>query len=472
VEVGDDGVRRYSLKQYGFDEGERLDGKPLPRTVKPTTPAALSPSHGAAPGRRDAQPRKRPRVAVVANSLPPYRVHLHEQIVAQIPEVELWSLATHSNSYQRWKGLQPPDSIRPVEFGHGEPTNEQPQMQYSLREWFKGGRIIRWLRDHDVQAVFCQGCGDVGRMRILRWCRRRGIPCYLTGDFNIQSDLHPPFKRWLKYRVYNRGVAWAHGLMPCGQHGLALLHRYGGRGKPAMMFPFVPDVKLFQDTPPEAVQRTRQQFDLRPERRRIVFSARMMRVKRPDLVVAAFAAIADERPDWDLVMIGDGPLRANVEASVPARLRDRVTWTGFHDNVADVAGIYAQCDVMLLPSDAEPWGVVIVEAAAAGLAIIASDKVGAAPELVKESVNGAMFPAGDLAALVDAVRRVTNASRIDEAKRQSREVLHDWLAECDPVAAFCAALEQSAVIATPSADAVNAPADDYSMRTAGAALPV
>ncbi|MBA3481075.1 MAG: glycosyltransferase [Pirellulales bacterium] len=477
VDVGADGVRRYSLKQYGFDEGQRLEGKPLTKPNKPAKPAksaapsVSTPSTAISP--RGLTSSKRPRVAVVANSFPPYRVHLHEQIVAQVPEVELWSLATHSNSYHRWKGLQPPDSIRPVEFGHGEPTNEQPQLQHSLREWLKGGRIIRWLRDHEIQAVFCQGCGDVGRMRILRWCQRRGIPCYLTGDFNIQSDNHHPLKSWLKYRVYNRGVGWAHGLMPCGQHGLALLHRYGGRGKPAMMFPFVPDVKLFEHTPPEAVERTRRQFDLRPERRRIVFSARMMRVKRPDLVVAAFAAIADERPEWDLVMIGDGPLRDAVEMSVPARLKDRVVWTGFHDDAAAVAGIYAQCDVMVLPSDAEPWGVVVVEAAAAGLAIVASDMVGAAPELVKEGVNGALFPAGDLAAFTNALKRVTSPSRIDEVKRQSRAVLHDWLAECDPVAAFGAALEQSGVIAKAPADDAGAPVADYSMRTAGvAALPV
>lgn len=98
--------------------------------------------------------------------------------------------------------------------------------------------------------------------------------------------------------------------------------------------------------------------------------------------------------------------------------------------------------------------------------------VGAAPELVKEGVNGALFPKGDLAAFADALKRVTSPSRIDEAKRQSRAVLHDWLAECDPVAAFRAALEQSGVIAKAPANAVLAPVADYSMRTAGAALPV
>jgi len=380
------------------------------------------------------------RVAVICNSFTPYRIHLHQRIAAEIPEVELWSVATHGNAYKRWQGMRVPADIRPVQLGGGEPTNEQTQLRYSLREWRKGGRIIDWLREHQISAVFCQGCGDVGRLRVLHWCRRRGIPCFLTGDFNIRGDYHPRLKRWIKRRVYRRAVRWSHGLMPCGQHGLALLHRYGGQQKPAFMFPFVPDIELFENTAEPAIERARAKYRFSVARRRIVFSARMMPAKRPDLAVQAFAAIAADRPEWDLVMLGDGPLRPELEASPPAHLRERITWTGFLDDAADVAGIYAQCDVLLLPSDHEPWGVVVVEVAAAGLAIVASDKVGAAPELVHNGRNGAVFAAGDLPALVRAVLDVTDERRIDEAKSQSRALLREWLAQCDPVASFRAAL--------------------------------
>jgi glycosyltransferase involved in cell wall biosynthesis len=392
------------------------------------------------------QPHARPRVAVLANSFPPYRVYLHEQIVAQVPEVELWSLSTHSNAYQRWSGLRAPPSIRPVDFGHGEPTNEQTEFRYALREWRKAGEIIRWLRDHEIDVVFCQGCGDVGRMRVIRWCKRRGIACFLTGDFNIRTDNHGPVKHWIKRQVYQRAVRWCTGLMPCGELGLELLHRYGGRGKPAAMFPFVPDVELFENTPREIVERVRRRFDLRPDRRRIVFSARFMPVKRPDLALRAFAAIADERPEWDLVMLGDGVLRRELEASVPDRLHARITWTGFLDYASDVAGFYAASDVLLLPSDHEPWGVVVAEAAAAGLAIVASGVVGASPELVREGRNGALFPAGDLPSLTQALLEITAPERIDDARLESRGVLREWLAANDPLAGFRWALAQCGVL--------------------------
>jgi glycosyltransferase involved in cell wall biosynthesis len=235
------------------------------------------------------------------------------------------------------------------------------------------------------------------------------------------------------------------------------------------MFPFVPDIQLFENTPAAAIEQMRERFKLQPGRRRLLFSARMMEVKRPDLAVNAFGRIADERPEWDLVMVGDGPLRIELEASVPPRLRERVIWTGFLNSPEEIAGVYAQCDAMVLPSDHEPWGVVVVEAAAAGLAIVASDNVGAAPELVKPGMNGAVFRAGDLSALTEALREITAAGRVNEAKIQSLAVLHEWLAECDPVAAFRHALREARVMPPTGIEPTVLP-ENYSIRTEGAAV--
>jgi glycosyltransferase involved in cell wall biosynthesis/lauroyl/myristoyl acyltransferase len=428
VEVGADGVRRYSLKQYGFESGDRLGGKtpaspaPWQNAKKPALPQEVRP-----------ECQRRPRVAVITNSRPPYRLHLQQRIVKEIPEIEFWSVATHDNAYKRWKGVETPAAIRPADFGLGQPTNEQTQLRYSMREWLKGGRIIDWLREHQIDMVLVQGCGDMGRMRIIHWCRRQGIPCFITGDFNTHTDNHGPLKHWIKRQVYERAIRWCTGLMPCGALGLQLLKRYGGGDKPAAMYPFTPDVELFENAPSQAIEQVRERIRLSPERRRIVFSARMMHVKRPDLAMKAFAAIAQARPDWDLVMLGDGPLRRQAESSVPVALRDRVIWTGFLNDSSEIAGLYAQCDVLLLPSDYEPWGVVVVEAAAAGLAIVASDVVGASPELIKPGRNGDIFPAGDVNKLADALLSITAEERIDQARRESPAVLREWLEENDPV---------------------------------------
>jgi len=97
--------------------------------------------------------------------------------------------------------------------------------------------------------------------------------------------------------------------------------------------------------------------------------------------------------------------------------------------------------VLVLPSDYEPWALVVVEAAAAGMALICSDVVGAAAELVKEGVNGFTFPVGDVGAMTQRLREVTAPQRIDQMKERSKEVLGEWRRKADPVEGLRRAVE-------------------------------
>ena len=403
----------------------------------------------------DARPDAR-RVAIVANSFTPYRIYVHQRIVREVAEVELWTLMTHGNSYDRWQGLQPPEEIRPLNFGDGEPTVEQTKLRFALREWQKFGRIIRWISEHQIDAVICQGFGDVGRLRLLRWCHRHSIPCFLTADCNIWGDVRRGPKRALKHLVVGQAIRWSSGVMPCGEYGRLLFERYGATRDKTFMFPLISDLELFGRAPSDAVRKVQQECALDPQRRRILYCGRMMQVKRPDLTVSAFVALADERPEWDLVFVGDGALREATAASIPRRLRNRVKWLGLVHDTSKLASIFALCDVLVLPSDKEPWGMVLIEAAAAGLALVATDIVGASPELISDGENGRVFSPGDLNAFIAALRDVTKPDRIDEMKANSRRVLARWMAESDPVDGFRAAMESCGLIpresqpATPS----------------------
>src|SRR5439155_26838233 len=103
----------------------------------------------------------------------------------------------------------------------------------------------------------------------------------------------------------------------------------------------------------------RRRFGLPAGRRRLVYAGRLAAVKRIDLLVDAFAALAADRPDWDLLVVGDGPLRDALVGRVPPAIRERVMWTGFVDDQATIGALYHACDVLVLPSDLEPWGVVV-----------------------------------------------------------------------------------------------------------------
>src|SRR5437899_5072001 len=102
---------------------------------------------------------RRPAIAIVSNSQTPYRLHLHRRIAAEIPQVKLWSLYTHETSNSNWQFQAPPE-IGPVQFGQGEAIDAQDKPTHALREWRRGGRIVRRLREHDVRFVVMMGYND------------------------------------------------------------------------------------------------------------------------------------------------------------------------------------------------------------------------------------------------------------------------------------------------------------------------
>ena len=384
-------------------------------------------------------------IAVVANSSTPYRTHFHRRVVHEMPEVRLWSLYTHEVGTSPWLD-PPPQEIRPVQFGPGEDALAQDRPSRALHEWRKGGRVIRWMKQHGVRAVVMLGYNDPGRLRIIRWCHRHRVPCLLFSDNNIHGDVATGAKRWFKRAVVPRVLRRCCALLPCGQLGRDYLLKYGGDTGRVFFCPYEPDYELIHGLPAARVEQVRARFGLRPDRRRIVFSGRLVRNKRPDLAVDAFAAIAGRRPEWDLVIAGEGVLRKELEARVPAGLKSRVIWTEFLADPADVSAVYRLSDVLMLPSDYEPWALVVNEAAAAGMAIVSSSVVGAAFELVRDGVNGAVFPAGDLAAATAALHSVTDPTRVDALKAGSRGVLQDWRTRGDPVAGLRAALRHCGVL--------------------------
>ncbi len=117
----------------------------------------------------------------------------------------------------------------------------------------------------------------------------------------------------------------------------------------------------------------------------------------------------------------------------PDRLRDRVIWGGHVSDAATLAAIYRATDLLVLPSDHEPWALVINEAAAAGLAIVSSNVPGASAELVRDGRNGHIFPAGDVAALADCLRDATRSDKIDAMKSESPRILAEWRQTGDPI---------------------------------------
>lgn len=373
-----------------------------------------------------------PGLAIITNCLTPYRIHLHELVVAGIPELKLHSLVTHGDADFQW-AMHVPQAISVTHFGRAGDSPLAGALHAPLHEWRKGGRLIHYLRENNIRAVICNNYRYLSYLRVIRHCHRAGVPLFVNNDSNIRGDRQlPPIKSWFKRRVYDWWLNRVSGVMPMGELGDQFFIEYGANPRRFYRLPYTPDYDAFAQPDLDGLQRFRQKYGLCKERRYLLFSGRLVPVKRVDLLVDAFARLADDRPNWDMLISGDGPLGNELRGRVPERLRTRVIWSGFLEQEA-LKSAYHAADVLVVPSDREPWAVVVQEAMAAGLTVVASDSVGAAQEMVQDKLSGRSFIKGDVNSLVDALRDVTDLTQIDEYRRQSRLALDEYRSKVDPI---------------------------------------
>jgi glycosyltransferase involved in cell wall biosynthesis len=168
--------------------------------------------------------------------------------------------------------------------------------------------------------------------------------------------------------------------------------------------------------------------------------ARLVPEKGLDVLIHAVAEAGD--PRLLLVVAGGGPERE--------RLADLATVRGARLTLAGdlewerIVEAYVAADVFALLSEREPWAVVVNEAAACGLPLVLSDRVGAAHDLLRDGENGFLVEAGDVEAAAAAFRRLADdpALRITYGAR-SRELAQDW-GYGPSVAGFVAAVREAA----------------------------
>ena len=92
-----------------------------------------------------------------------------------------------------------------------------------------------------------------------------------------------------------------------------------------------------------------------------------------------------------------------------------------------IVELYVAADVFALLSEREPWAVVVNEAAACGLPLVLSDRVGAAHDLLRDGENGTLVPAGDVGAAAAALRALAADPELRRAQgERSRELARDW----------------------------------------------
>lgn len=168
-----------------------------------------------------------------------------------------------------------------------------------------------------------------------------------------------------------------------------------------------------------------------PELRRgpmVLFVGRLEPRKGVLEAIHAATLVAARRPTLRLVVVGEGPLRREAEGAVPRRLHDRVWFVGRVDP-EDLPRFYRSADVVVAPAlGGESFGIVLLEAMAAGVPVVASDIPGYRSVLT-DGVEGRLVPPGDIVALAEAIDVLLDNAALRRAMGEAGRATaanYDW----------------------------------------------
>jgi glycosyltransferase involved in cell wall biosynthesis len=338
------------------------------------------------------------RIALLTEIPAPYRVPLFNALAAREDvELRVCFLARHDprRAYR----------VHDEEHRFDEVTLGGRELHHGGRWVVLSGRVLGELRRFGPDVVIVGGWNQPTLLLALAWGRLRRIPvaCWVESTARDARSGAAPLE-WTKRRL----IGSFSGFLVPGAASAEYLASFGvPRGRIAIA-PNSVDPAVFRD----AVARARE--GRAPNARcTFLYTGRLDPEKNVGALVEAMRDL-----DADLVVVGAG----SEDRELRERAPENVCFVGNVDR-DELVGYYAHADAYVLPSRSEQWGMTLNEAAFAGLPIVATDAAGAAYELVEDGVSGLRIPAGDGAALRQALERLAgDADFRAAAARRSAEL--------------------------------------------------
>jgi glycosyltransferase involved in cell wall biosynthesis len=160
---------------------------------------------------------------------------------------------------------------------------------------------------------------------------------------------------------------------------------------------------------------------------RFLYSGSLIHRKGVDLLVDAFNTVLEEGHDACLTLMGHGELEKELRSKVKDAHRDKVVFLGFKD-WHELPAVYARHDVLVAPSRYDGWGLIVIEGLAAGMPVIATDRMGAALDFIKNGENGWVISASNEKYLVTAIKSALRAP-VSEMSCAARNSVQMWTLE-------------------------------------------
>lgn len=293
-------------------------------------------------------------------------------------------------------------------------------------------RIEDVLRRDRIEVLWQHGWGYATLLRALWRARTLGVKILMRGESTITQESGNPVKRVLKDRFLRWCFSRVSGFLCIGGLNREFYRSYGIAEDRLFDVPYAVDNAFFQARLAEASARResfRASLSLAPERPILLFAGKLVEHKGVEDLWNAYVQLSPDgvsEPEAQLLFVGDGSERPRLEALARQRGWSGVQFLGFR-NQTELPAFFDLCDVFVMPSRFEPWGLIVNEVMNAGKPIVCSDCVGCVPDLIKEGENGLLFRTGDAAHLAERLRTlISDPALRAQMGLRSRERIAKW----------------------------------------------
>ena len=257
------------------------------------------------------------------------------------------------------------------------------------------------LRQGGFDAVWIHGWGYRAQWQAIRAARRLSIPYLIRAETHTLTRSRNLIRRCGRRFFLSRMLCRAAGCFYVGRRSHRFLESMGVSSSKLFPAHYSVDTTRFLNTPLS-------QDDRREIRRRhgadddsfvVATSGKLIPLKRIDDVIRAVGLLESHVQLW---VLGDGPQKKALQQLAAQVAPARVHWHDFV-NQTEMPQRLKAADALVLASDSETWGLVLNEAMACGLPVVASDRVGAADDLIHPAETGFLYESGDVQALAECL---------------------------------------------------------------------
>jgi glycosyltransferase involved in cell wall biosynthesis len=238
--------------------------------------------------------------------------------------------------------------------------------------------------------------------------RKKGMPSIATNHLLSETFSRNLFFDSAKfnnffYKIVNSFYNLVDIVLCPSIYGLKTLRKYGLKAKALVLSN---GIELSKFSPNLDHEQFDAEFGLKEENKKILYVGRLMEEKGLDVLLNAYSIVNAKMPNTNLIIVGKGHLRANLEEGADKLGLENVVFTGFISDSL-VRQAYASSDLFVLPSYAEIQPLVLLEALAMGLPAIGT-RVGGVPEMIVDGKNGYVLKPGDHEGMAEKIITILN----------------------------------------------------------------